>query len=122
METRGWGSQYKYAMEFGKEFTAQEVRDLEFVFKTFDGEGRGLIQAEEVRKALGHLAFKVSRKAVQLLLKDLELVNSKSASRNTAGSTDFEGFLHIVAKLQGISCDHYDEIIKVRCFISIQLC
>lgn len=102
--------------KIGREFTAQEIHDLEFVFRTFDCEGRGLIQAEEVRKALGHLAFKVSRKTVQQLLQDLELANSKSASRKIAGSTDFEGFLNIIAKLQGTSYDHYDEIAKVSYF------
>lgn len=92
-------------------FTAQELRDLQFVYKIFDVNGGGSIQGEEVRKALRFLAFKVTRVAVQQMLHDLQLSSvTKARSRNLA---DFEDFLEIVAKLQGLSFDQHEEIMQV---------
>ena len=59
-------------MEKRTNFTAQEVRDLQFVFRTFDVNGQDILETEDVRRALRLLAFKVSRKTVQHLLQDLQ--------------------------------------------------
>ena len=103
------------------QLTAQEVRDLEFIFKTFDVQERGLIEVDEVRKALNHLGFKVSRKIVQQLLQDLELDSGGSSHKPKVGTADFEGFLHIVAKLQGTSYDQHEELLKVSEVIYLRL-
>ena len=96
-------------------FSAQELRDLQFVYKIFDVTGCGSIQGEEVRKALRLLAFKVTRVEVQQMLHDLQLSSvttdvTKARSRNSA---DFDEFLEIVAKLQGLSFDQHEEIMQV---------
>lgn len=90
-------------------FTSQEVRDLEFVYRTFDVNGQGFIEGEEVRKGLRLLGFKVSHKIVQHMLQDLNSEQTKKL-RN---ATDFEGFLEIVAKLQGSSYDQHEELLQV---------
>lgn len=91
-------------------FTSQEVRDLEFVYRIFDVAGRDVIESGEVKKALRLLAFKVSNSTVQHLLQDLQLSNTPR-QRNT---TNFEGFLEIVAKLQRNSYDQHEEIAQVK--------
>lgn len=96
-------------------FTSQEIRDLEFVYQTFDVNGRGLIEGEEVRKALKLLGFKVTHKMVLQMLQDLVIstsppITSKSRTRNVA---NFEGFLRIVSRLQGSNYDQHDEIMQV---------
>ncbi len=88
-------------------FTAQEVRDLEFVYKVFDVTGSGVIDSEEVNKALRLLGFKVSRKTVRQMLQDLDV------STRTKSETNFDGLLEIVAKLQGSSFDQHEEIMEV---------
>lgn len=103
------GDMEKEAAKSG--FTAQEVRDLEFVYKLFDVTGCGEIGGEDVRKALRLLAFKVNGKAVHQMLQDLAVSSTtKARSRNAA---DFEGFLEMVAKLQGSSFDQHEEIMDV---------
>ena len=42
------------------DFSAQELRDLKMVYEVFDASGAGLIDANELRKALRVLGFKVS--------------------------------------------------------------
>lgn len=98
-------------------FTAQEVRDLEFVYRTFDVNGRGMLEGEEVRKALRLLAFKVSRKTVLQLLQDLQVSNSPRANSRQRNAANFEGFLEIVAKLQGSSYDQHEEIVQVKFYV-----
>lgn len=95
-------------------FTAQEVRDLEFVYRTFDVNGRDILEGEEVRKALRLLTFKVSRKTVQHLLQDLQVWDSPSSTSRQRNTANFEGFLEIVAKLQGSSYDQHEEIVQVN--------
>lgn len=89
------------------DFTAQEMRDLEFVYKLFDVQGGG-IESEDVRRALRLLGFKVSRKTVLQMLQDLKVSTGGMKSR----ATDFAGFLEMVAKLQGISFDQHEEILQ----------
>ena len=98
-------------MEKRTNFTAQEVRDLQFVFRTFDVNGQDILETEDVRRALRLLAFKVSRKTVQHLLQDLQTSGCyNSLQRN---STNFDGFLEMVAKLQGSSYDQHEELMQV---------
>lgn len=92
-------------------FTAQEVRDLEFVYKIFDPSGCGDIGGEEVRKALRLLSFKVSGQIIHQMLHDLAVsTTTKTRNKNAA---DFECFLEIVAKLQGTAFDEHEEIMDV---------
>lgn len=106
---------YTQCMMMEMKFTAQEVRDLKFVYKTFDVQGRDQIDTTELRKALSHLGFKVNLKTLQQLVQDadhgLQRPNSKTVAKHDGA--DFEGFLHIVAKLQGTSYDQQEEILKV---------
>lgn len=88
--------------------TAQEVRDLQFVYQLFDVSGRRLIGNEDLRKALKLLGFNISRKAVQKMAQDVEV------SRSLKNLTSFDNFLQIVAELQGTSYDQHEEILQVR--------
>lgn len=92
-------------------FTAQEVRDLEFVYNIFDVTGCGVIEGEEVRKALRLLAFRVNRKTVHQMLRGLEMSTKTKAPTK---AVNFESFLEIVAKLQGSSFDQHEEIMDVN--------
>lgn len=88
-------------------FTAQEVRDLRMVFGAFDVSDRGLVDAEDLRRALRVLGFKVSRRTVQEMGRDVDVEGT------LRGRVDFEGFLQVVARLQGSSYDSHEEIIQV---------
>lgn len=88
--------------------TAQEVRDLQFVYQLFDVSGRRLIGNEDLRKALKLLGFNISRKAVQKMAQDVEV------SKSLKNLTSFDNFLQIVAELQGTSYDQHEEILQVR--------
>ena len=92
-------------------YTKQEIRDLEFVFRVFDVSGCGVIDSDEVRKALRLLAFKVNRKTTYQLLQGLDVSAKPKGSKN---EVDFDGFLEIVTKLQRSSFDHHEEIMKVN--------
>ena len=91
-------------------FTAQEVRDLRLVWNVFDVNERGMLEYEDVRKALKLLGFKVTRSSVQQLAQNTQLPGSKTLAR---GQIDFDGFLQSVSKLQGSSYDTYSEIMQV---------
>ena len=88
-------------------FTAQEIRDLRMVFGAFDVSDRGLVDAEDLRRALRVLGFKVSRRTVQEMGRDVDVEGT------LRGRVDFEGFLQVVARLQGSSYDSHEEIIQV---------
>ena len=91
-------------------FTAQEVRDLRLVWNIFDVNERGMLEYEDVRKALKLLGFKVTRSSVQQLAQNIQLPGSKALAR---GQIDFDGFLQSVSKLQGSSYDMHSEIMQV---------
>lgn len=91
-------------------FTAQEVRDLRLVWNIFDVNERGMLEYEDVRKALKLLGFKVTRSSVQQLSQNIQLPDSKALAR---GQIDFDGFLQSVNKLQGSSYDMHSEIMQV---------
>jgi hypothetical protein len=99
----------------GGGFTAQELRDLEFVYKIYDVSGCGIIENEELRKALRLLGFKVNGKTVHQLLQGLG--TSTRAKASSTNAVDFEGFLEIVTKLQGASFDQHEEINDVMLHI-----
>ena len=94
-------------------FAAQEVRDLEFVYKIFSVEEKATLDNDELRKALRLLGFKASHTTVQQMARDVVLSSSQT-KQSTRNQTDFEGFLQIVAKLQGSSVDQYEEIKQVN--------
>lgn len=95
-------------MSRAAEFTAQEVRDLRMVFGAFDTSAGGLVETEDLRRALRVLGFKVSRRSVQEMGKDVDVKGTLQ------GQVDFEGFLQIVEKLQGSSYDSHGEILQVE--------
>ena len=97
----------KRKMSASAGFTAQEVRDLRMVFGAYDVSARGLVDAEDLRRALRVLGFKVSRRTVQEMGKDVDVEGT------LRGRVDFEGFLQVVARLQGSSYDSHEEIIQV---------
>ncbi|XP_072017140.1 centrin-1-like [Amphiura filiformis] len=87
------------------QFTAQEIRDLEMVFNTFDQENTGCIDVVNVRRALRVLGFKISMKTVTRMVEDLD------DERNGMIVT-FSDFLEIVSLRQGDSRDPYEELIQ----------
>ena len=90
-------------------FSPQELADLKIVYELFDVSGHGSIDTEELRKALRLLGFKVSRKKVQQMTSDVQILGSCSVR----GLTDYGAFLQIVSKLQGSSYDRHGEISQV---------
>lgn len=89
-------------------FTAQEIRDLRFVYRVFDVNDGDVLEGEEVRKALRLLGFKVSRKEVRYQVSNLQGANSRKSTIN------FGGFLEIVARLQKSGYDQHEEILQVE--------
>ena len=83
------------------------MRDLQTVFTVFDPSARGWVEGEDVRKALKTLGFKCSRRSVQEMIRDVDV---KGEGR---GRVDFDGFVQVVAKLQGASYDTHGEILQV---------
>ena len=98
----------------GSCFTAQERRDLEFVYKVFDVEGKAAIEHQMLRKALRLLGFKISSRTVQQMSEDVRVSTCIKNSHSTRNLTNYEGFVQIVSKLQGASYDQYEEILQVN--------
>jgi len=120
-----------------KQFSDQEERDLGFVFQLFEGEGGGggdgILELEDLRRALALLGFKPSFKNLRQMALDVELslqrtavykkgANSRGGAAGTrvkssggeGPKTDLQGFLHIVAGLQDTGYDHYEEMTQAR--------
>ncbi len=110
-----------------KKLNDQEVRDLKYVFQLLDNNGGdGLLELEDLRRALSLLGFKIDFKQLRQMAQDLEHSRVRSASHTAqrggiaagGGSskpkTDFQGFLHIVASLQETAYDFYEELKQVR--------
>ncbi|XP_022112238.1 caltractin-like [Acanthaster planci] len=86
------------------ELTPQEIRDLKDVFDTFDKEHRGFIDADDLRRALRVMGFKVTQDDLTEMIAD---VHGKTVPRR---EVTFEQFLELVVYKQGDARDVYAEL------------
>ncbi|XP_038072511.1 caltractin-like [Patiria miniata] len=86
------------------ELTPQEVRDLKYVFDTFDNEHRGFIDADDLRRALRVMGFKVTQDDLTEMIAD---VNGGTAPRR---EVTFAQFLEVVVYKQADARDIYGDL------------
>lgn len=103
----------------GEQFSAQETRDLRFVFDLFDTAGEGRVSPDDARKALRLLGFKSAEthSAVQEALRRSFIYRRRQQQQQQHGQRSrelsFDDFLAAVAKLQGCSYDAHGELMQV---------
>ncbi|XP_029464997.1 caltractin-like isoform X2 [Rhinatrema bivittatum] len=83
--------------------TAQEIRDLQFIFNLSDTEDLGSLNSKQTLKALELLGFMISEQDLSKIRKQLDLKD---------GKTTFQAFQVLVAERRGDPYDHYEEIIQ----------
>ena len=98
--------------------TPQEARDLEYVYNLFDGKSQGLLDIEDLMKALRLLGFKVGHRSVQRMVQNTEMdskicSSQKPSFKSSMSKVNMEGFIQIVVELQATSYDHHEEIMEV---------
>ncbi|XP_074642194.1 uncharacterized protein LOC141899663 [Tubulanus polymorphus] len=89
-----------------EELMPQEIRDLRFVFKTFDANEDGLLTSHELEQAFKVLGFKVTPADATIMCSESGLM------RKAAPSVDLNDFLGYVIERQGESYDFKDEIVQ----------
>lgn len=87
-----------------EQLTPQEIRDLRLVFDVFDTDRSGSIDAQELRKAMKALGFKISKESIEEMIADLDADKS--------GSIEFDEFLEFVIARQGDGRDVHNEILQ----------
>ncbi|XP_078497203.1 uncharacterized protein LOC144753355 [Lissotriton helveticus] len=88
--------------------TAQEIRDLRFVFNLADTDGNGFLKQADVLKALDLLGFVISDKELRTITDQLDTHD---------GLLNFKAFQELVAEWHGDSRDYYEEIKQGFAFI-----
>ncbi|XP_071487158.1 uncharacterized protein [Diadema setosum] len=84
-----------------EQLTTHEIRDLKTVFDAF-ADKRGMIRADNIRRAMRSLGFKVSKSEAADMVADIDLDRS--------GTIDFNEFLLFIIDKQGTARDVQAEI------------
>ncbi|XP_033628809.1 caltractin-like [Asterias rubens] len=86
------------------ELTPQEIRDLRFVFDTFDNEHRGSIDFDDLRRAMRVIGFKINQDDLN------EVSGEVSGLDRPQINLEFEQFLELVIYKQGDARDIYGDL------------
>nr|XP_033796850.1 calcium-binding protein CML19-like [Geotrypetes seraphini] len=83
--------------------TAQEIRDLRFIFNLSDAEDLGSLTSAQTLKALELLGFMISENDLSKTMKQMDIIE---------GKLTFQEFQALVAERQGDPYNHYEEIVQ----------